>query len=383
MVAMVRAGTSLRAAARHFRVSLSTVQWWLKRAGATRLERVEWSNRPPVPRHTRRTPQRLEQLVLTVRQELRERSDLGEHGATAIHRALHEREQGVLPSVRTIGRILVRCGAVDGRRRLRHPAPPRGWYLPSVAVGHAEVDCFDIVEGLVIQGGPGVEVLNVISLHGGLADSWPTTQVGAKLTVALLLTHWRAVGRPAYAQFDNDTIFQGAHQHRDSISRVMRLCLSLGIVPVFAPPREPGFQAAIESFNGRWQAKVWARFHHDSLEMLRERSVRYIAALRQRRVPRIDAAPPRRPFPSNWQLDLQVHPRGLLIYIRRTTEHGTVSLLGRSFLVDRQWTHRLIRCEVDLDAELIRCYALRRRDPGHQPLLATLAYSLPRRRFDE
>jgi hypothetical protein len=363
-------------------VRLRTVQWWLERAGDLRLDRVDWSNCPPVPRRTRRTPPAVEDLVLSVRQELRERSDLGEHGAAAIHHALRQHPHSV-PAVRTIGRILLRRGALDGRQRVRSPAPPRGWHLPSVASGQAEVDCFDIVEGLVIQGGPAVEVLNVISLHGGLADSWPTTEVSARVTVELLVPYWRAVGLPAYAQFDNDTIFQGAHQHRDSISRVMRLCLSLGVVPVFAPAREPGFQAAIESFNGRWQAKVWARFHHDSLPILRERSARYIAALRQRRAPRIDAAPPRRPFPATWQLDLQAHPRGLLIYIRRTSEHGTVSLLGRTFLVDPHWRHRLVRCEVDLDAALIRCHALRRRDPNHQPLLATLPYVLPRRRFDE
>jgi len=238
-------------------------------------------------------------------------------------------------------------------------------------------------KALSFQGGPGVEVLNVISLHGALADSWPTTEVSAKVAVDRLVAHWRAVGLPTYAQFDNDTIFQGAHHRRDSISRVMRLCLSLGIVPVFAPPREPGFQAAIESFNGRWQAKVWARFHHDSLAALHERSARYITALRHRSAPRIDGAPRRRPFPSSWQLDLQAHPQGRLIYLRRTSEHGTVSLLGHSFRVDSHWTHRLVRCEVDLLAERIRCYALRRRLPDHQPLLATVPYVLPRRRFYE
>src|SRR5262249_34272681 len=158
----------------------------------------------------------------------------------------------------------------------------------------------------------------------------------------------------------------------DSISRVMRLCLSFGVVPVFAPPREPGFQAAIESFNGHWQAKVWARFHHDSLPMLCARSARYIAALRQRRAARIDAAPPRRPVPATWELALQAHPRGLLIYVRRTSEHDTVNLLGHTFQIDRHWLHRLVRCVVDLDAKLISCFALRRRDPDHQPLLATL-----------
>ena len=70
------------------------------------------------------------------------------------------------------------------------------------------------------------------------------------------------------SQFDNDTRFQGPHQHRDVVSRVMRLCLSLGVTPVFAPVREHGFQNAIENLNGRWQAKVWSRFHHESLAAL-------------------------------------------------------------------------------------------------------------------
>ncbi len=99
-------------------------------------------------------------------------------------------------------------------------------------------------------------MLNGISLHGGLVASWPMTDVTARTAVQALTEDGRQVGLPAYAQFDNDTIFQGPHQDADGVGRVMRLCLSLGVVPVFAPPRETGFQAAIESSNGRWQAKV-------------------------------------------------------------------------------------------------------------------------------
>src|SRR5207245_8471220 len=138
----------------------------------------------------------------------------------------------------------------------------------------------------------------------------------AKTAVAALVTHWREFGRPAYAQFDNDTIFQGAHQHRDSISRVMRTCLRLDVTPVFAPPRESGFQAAIENFNGRWQAKVWARFHHDSLAALQAQSARYVAACHQRAAPRMEGAPSRRPFPSSWQADLQAPLPGRSVFLR-------------------------------------------------------------------
>ena len=90
--------------------------------------------------------------------------------------------------MRTINRILERRGALDGRKRHRHPAPPPGWHLPEVASGWRELDSVDVVEGLVIKGGPQVEVLNGVSLHGGLAASWPMgASVTAKVVVEALL----------------------------------------------------------------------------------------------------------------------------------------------------------------------------------------------------
>src|SRR4029450_2161500 len=92
-------------------------------------------------------------------------------------------------------------------------------------------------------------------------------------------------------------------------------------------------------------------------------------------------SPTRRAFPDHWQLDLQAHPAGRLIFLRRTNEQGEVGLLGHSFAVDKNWPHRLIRAEVDLDCASICFYALRRREPTSQPLLRTVDYQLPKRRF--
>jgi hypothetical protein len=145
-----------------------------------------------------------------------------------------------------------------------------------------ELDSFDIVEGLVIRGGPQVEVLYGISLHGGLVASWPRGEsITAKFVVECLVEHWRQFGLPGFAQFDNDTVFQGPHVHPDTIGRVSRLCLGLGVVPVFVPPREPGFQAAIEQHNGSWQVRVWGQFEHANLDGLADRSSRHVAALRR------------------------------------------------------------------------------------------------------
>src|SRR5215831_5439686 len=374
----------MRQVADQFSVALCTVQRWVARAGDQRLDRVDWSDRPcGLPTPVNRTERPLEDLVLTIRQQLSQTSDLGEFGAVAIHREWLARGLANPPSVRTIGLILQRRGALDARRRTRRPPPPRGWYLPEVADERVELDSFDIVEGLVIQGGIQVEVFNGISLHGGLVVSWPHTVITAKFVVEAVVDHWRAVGLPGYAQFDYDPIFEGAQVHPDTLGRVTRACLSLGVVPVFVPPRETGFQAAIEGFNGLWQAKVWARFHHESMKGLRAQSARYVAAHRQRSAARIETAPKRRRFPQRWQLDLQAHPQGRLVFLRRSNAHGEVQLLGRTFAVERRWQHRLVRAEVDLTAQRIRFYTLRRRAPDQQPLVKEIHYGLPRRKFTE
>jgi|SRR5262245_33014798 len=383
MVTAVREGASLRSMARAHDVALSTVQWWLRRARGRAVDQADWSDHPPIARQIRRTPDVVEHRVLALRRELKETSDLGEYGARAIHRALAAQGTGAVPSMRTIGRILERRGALDAGRRLRRLPPPPGWYLPDVAQGRAELASFDTVEGLTLEGGFRLEILNGISLHGGLPGSWPQPLVTAKSAVEALVAHWRAFGLPAYAQFDNDTTFQGSHRGQDTLGRVARTCLHLGVTPVFAPPQESGFQAAVEAFNGRWQAKVWARFYHESLAALCECSQRYVCAYRARAAARIEAAPPRRPFPAVWHPDLQAAPTGVVIFIRRSSEAGAVPLLGRSFDVDRLWPHRLVRCEVHLTAEIIRFHALRRREPQYQPLLREAPYRFPRRRFLE
>jgi hypothetical protein len=302
----------------------------------------------------------------------------------AIRQALLAKCLPKVPSVRTINRILSRRGALDGRQRTRRPPPPSGWYLPDIAARKAELDSIDIVEGLVIKDGPQVEVLNGVSLHGGLVVSWPTeSPVTAKMTLASLTEHWREVGLPDYAQFDNDMIFQGTHRYPDALGRVIRMCLSLSVVPVFVPPQEMGFQAMIESYNGWWQTKVWSRFVHANLEDLQGHSQKYVAALRKHRAARIEAAPERRAFPADWKLDLKKRPCGRVIFLRRSNGNSGVLLLGQTWQLGQVWPNRLVRCEVDLDKDEIRFFSLRRKEPTCQPEILKVDYRLPNRGFQE
>src|SRR5437588_437310 len=383
MVAAVRRGQPLRAVAKEFGVAVATVAYWVEWAKGKRLDRVDFSDRSRAPHQTRRTEITLEDRVLQMRKDLAQ-SDLGAIGADAIRQALLDQGVAKVPAVRTINRILGRRGALDGNKRTRRPPPPTGWYLHDVAAGRAELDSIDIVEGLVMKRETHVEVLNAVSLHGGLPASWPVeSPVTSALTVSSLVEHWRAVGLPGYAQFDNDMIFHGTHRYPDALGRVLRLCLSLGVVPVLVPPRETGFQAMIESYNGWWQTKVWSRFQHDSLADLRGHSQRYVAALRKQRAARIEAGPDRRAFPGDWKLNLKKRPGGRLVYLRRSNGDSEVSLLGKAWPLGQVWPNRLVRCEVDLDQDKIRFCTLRRKEPTSQPQILEVDYRLPNRGFQD
>ena len=381
MVRAVRAGRSVRRVAKEFGLSVGAVAYWVERARGKRLDRVNFEDRKPGGA-SNRTPVQMEQHILSVRRSLRDTSVLGEYGPDAIGLALaQDSSPEQVPSRSTIYRVLERHGLLDGTHRQRRPAPPKGWYLPAVAHAQAELDSFDFIEDLKIAGGPLVSVLTATSLHGALTDAWMMEHPSAKATLEALTERWQRDGLPTYAQFDNDTIFQGAHQYANTVGRISRLCLALQVIPVFAPPREPGFQNAIEGFNGLWQSKVWQRHHCPDLASLRAVSQRYITAYRGKTARRREAAPNRRGFPRRFQLDLNAPLKGTIIYLRRSDDQGNVQLLAQTFRPAEHWVHRLVRCEVDFTHQRIRFYALRRRDPNQQPLLYELRYPRPTKPF--
>src|SRR5579859_55803 len=223
MVSAVRRGQSQRAVARRFGVGLGHLQYWLARTGGQKLARVDWSDRSHAPlRQGRQTNDSLQRHIVALRQELR-RGDLGFVGAQAIADALAATPgQDHRPSLRTIGRILKRHGALDVVRRVRRAAPPAGWYLPDVAAGGAELDAFDVIEDLPLEAGPRLDVLTTRALWGSVCGAWISATMRARWLCERMEAHWRRHGCPAYAQFDNDSRFQGTHTHPDVLGQVLR-----------------------------------------------------------------------------------------------------------------------------------------------------------------
>ena len=373
MVQAVRNGSSYRAAARKWQVSLRTVARWMERARGRTLREVDWRDRPSgTPQPSGRTPPQVVQAIARARRQLQRHDALGEHGPVAIRRDLLARGIAA-PCARTIARWLVRLG-LSGRERWRRPPPPKGWYLPEVRTGRAEVDSCDIVEGLRLRGGRRVEALNTLALWGGAVDTTAETRISTQTAIAALQARWQCHGRPDFLQCDNDTVFTGAHAQRAYLGRLVHWCLCVGVVPVFTPPAELGFQASIEAYNRRWQDRVWRRWRHQSLRALQQRSSAFVAAYTAR-VQSSRAAQPVARHP--WCPPAREPRIQRIVLLRRLDSSGSLLLCAQPLPVTAAWANRLVRCEVNVQRQSVRVYGLRRRDPFHQPFLAQLPLHLP------
>lgn len=371
MVRRVRAGESYRQVARTLRVSVSVVVRWVERAGGQRLDRVDWGDRSRRPKHMRQTSAPVVRAILRAREWLQRHEALGEYGAAAIRRHLLAGGMEV-PSERTIARWVARSGRAPPAR-IRRLAPPLGWYLPRVAHAHAELDRVDVIEGLRLQNYGTFEVLNALSLRGGLPGSHVAKRITTVAVRTWLQQHWERHGRPDYVQFDNDTIFSGAHAQRNYMGRLVHWCLCVGVVPVFAPPYETGFQAAVEAYNRHWQQRVWHRWHHRSMRGLTRRSNAFVRAYHHREIQR---RPLMQSLRKAWINPLHEPIESTLILLRRLDENGALKLFAQSTKVDPDWAHRLVRCEVNVIKQTVKIYRISRSDPHYQPALATRRISM-------
>jgi transposase-like protein len=378
----IRRGLSVRQVALRFGVASSTVMFWVKRVGKQRLDRIRWSDHSGHRTASNRVTESVEQCVLDLRKELKEQSVLGEFGADAIRQEMKCRKCNKIPARTTINRILQRNGMLDGKHRKRFTPPPKGWYLPNNEEQNAEWDQFDYIEECYLKGGQVVHILNGISLYRGTVYSKPVERMTSENTVQNIIEHWRNVGVPEYAQFDNGTVFHGPN-NPDSIGNVSKLCLSLGVIPIFVPPHEFGFQAAIESYNGRWERAVWKRFNFKNIKDIQTQSDRYVNTVNEKKETTRELDYSRKIINKNWNFNNKITEKGTIIFIRRTDNKGRAKIMGHLWELDEKWTLRLIRATVDLKNHLIHFHKLTKKEPYNHQYIGYAQYQLPKRKYQK
>lgn len=325
-------------------------------------------DRSRAPKRIRRqTPKALVQRVLAIRDELEKhggrRTAFSGIGPESIQWELAQRRCQRIPSLATIGRILLRHRATKKGRKGqkvggRQPYP----YVPASRMG--DLHQTDLVGPRYLKGPRGAirfYSFHTLDVAGHTAS---TSQYGDKRTLSLcrhLVASWRWMGVPRVSQLDNEMSATGGGRYRYSISNVIRLHLLLGIHLVFIPPGEPGRNAAVESFNRLWQDRVLRRHTCPSLAKLRDTSQRFLDYYHYQKPHRaLSSKDHGTRFPGvlrtkSWRsirhlrkrfdlgkfLDGRGHlqlpiAKGEVSFVRKVDDHGRIDVNGASYFIRRK-----------------------------------------------
>ncbi len=208
------------------------------------------------PHHTpRRYADSLRCAIVRARRHLQQAA-VGLIGATAVLSQLRAWRVRPRPSLSTIARVLRAEGLTRSQTRTApppsyypHPRPTRAFYLQAMDwTAH------------FLRGGAVIFAFNTVAYETQDVCSRTYADKTAATVCAYALQVWHGfLGLPEALQIDNDGAFSGGRRGPRVFSRFVRLCLYLGIEPIFTPFYEPERNELIESINGLWQTAFWRR----------------------------------------------------------------------------------------------------------------------------
>jgi len=215
---------------------------WLKRS---KLDRENWSadiSRSPHKTH-KRVDSTVEQAVIEARKSL-EKELYAQIGALNI--SWHLSQQGINPPpIVTINKILKRNKLV----RKHSKYEPKNINYPSLDITCSNcLHQFDVVGPRYLKTDGRFYSANIIDAYDRRCSINPGRgQTRIDITNALIRS-WQKLGIPKYLQMDNKLPAHGSNLYPHSFGLVIRLCLKLGIQPVFIPVKEPWRNGIVEHF---------------------------------------------------------------------------------------------------------------------------------------
>lgn len=328
-------------------IILSTVQHsraWLSK-WHTRYKQLGLAGLKSQSRQPHRSPQQypawLVREIVRIRRRLVRRK-VGLIGAEAIRQDLRALKLSHrLPAPTTITRILHQHGLIA------HDTPPKVFFpAPYLEVGPnvqaLDWTCRYLHKGLKVYAFHTLD-LETRNIYQTLATDKSSRTVWAHLVLG-----WKRLGFPEFLQVDNDSAFSGGGKAKRAFSQFVRLCLFVGVEPIFLPVAEPDRNGDVESLNRLWNRAFWNRRRFKTLGHVRRTApdfyhwylTHYAPPKLHGQTPaRARAARPRSKLTSaqmqTWPARLPI-TAGRLHFIRKVSLEGTIAILNETWRVGKR-----------------------------------------------
>lgn len=318
----------------------------------------------------RQIPPHIERAVLSVRRRREARATpqtrYGQIGAGSIREELRALGLTPLPSVRTIGRILKRAGLTNPSVRLARPLAQSDYPGPQ-AQDSNQVHQVDVVGPRYLKGDKTRYYFLVCKDVFDQAVSLELVK-GRRMdgVLAFLIRAWQQLGLPEKVQFDNGREFCGFGHAARYLSRVIRLCLRLGIEPIFIPFGKPQRNGSVENFNGWFQPVLLKRPYRRPGDLRRQLRLLMTTANEQHVHPQLGYKTPvqyrrgkrLRVLPANFSLDDQKIPicMGKVTFIRLVSAEGHINILEQRFKVGKRLKFQYVTATLYTKHQTLKVY---------------------------
>jgi putative transposase len=343
-------------------------KWWQRylTAGPEGLYDLTRANH----RVINRVPPHIERAILSVRRRLEARATLptryAQVGAASIRQELAALHLTPLPSLRTIERVLQRANLTSPPLRVARRLAQSDYPGPK-AHDSNQLHQVDVVGPRYLKGDRTAYYFLVCKDTFDQAVYLEFVASRAMEHILTFLIHaWQRLGLPDKVQFDNGREFCGWGRWPRSLSRVIRLCLHLGVEPVFIPEGRPQRNGSVEHFNG-WFQPLLLRHRFRTPTQVRQELKRLMDAVNSRHVhPQLGYQTPgqyrgskrlRKP-PANFALDGQPIPvaAGKITFIRSVSAQGTITILGEKVQVRKRLKFEDVRATLFTEHQGLRVY---------------------------
>lgn len=285
------------------------------------------------------------------------------------------------PSRATINRILKRNNLVQPRQKGKRKRKLPDDFPWAKAEKPNQIHLFDFVSRNILGGGRfyGCHLLDQ-------ARRWPYLDIiPSKTALAVsqfMVSAWQKIGLPDGLYIDNDVVWRGSGFAKRTFSKIVRLCLLLGIEPIFTPPYTPEANPIIESFNRIWDRNFWQRKEFNHFEHVKSEYPFFVNYSRYRRpITEHDNRTADQLFsdfsPILLHTGFDQHQKetlpiteGKIHFLRFVSQDGTFKILNEKWQLEpKLWAGKTVRATVD--TRLQKLVVFHQANVKTEPIIAT------------
>lgn len=303
----------------------------------------------------------------------------------AIHQELDKLGYKDKPNLSTINRVIKRNDLIEKEQRKTGNKESKVYYPKIRATYPGHIYQLDLVTPRYITGYGKIVSVNRVDVYSAEANLNQYESKGADSIINFNADDWKEYGIPQYLQLDNEASFRGSLYHPKTFGKLTRFCLNFGVEIIFIPFNEPWRNAYVESFNSRFNERVWLFENFKDLNHLRQESKQfrnkhnnYQAYKKEHFSKQVLQSYTKRSFPKNFRFDPETElpiTRGKIHFVRLVDEKGTVNILNESFYVNKELSFEYVWATIFTKEQKLNFYYQATKE-SKRNLIKTASYNL-------